>query len=94
MKNHEIIEFIRKNKDEINLYDPGKDHSERFLLKMQSRLHRFISIVPYLIRVAVATVLIFAASIMIFNNYIRKLPIIMRVEEKISVVFNAAIGTK
>ena len=31
-----------------------------------------ISIVPYLIRLAIASILIFTASIIIWNNYIRK----------------------
>jgi hypothetical protein len=31
-----------------------------------------MNIVPYLIRLAVATVIIFIASIIIWNNYIRK----------------------
>lgn len=73
MLSEDIIEnFIRENKDKFEVYRPPDRHLDKFLLKLNYRLRHLISIVPYLIRVAVATVLIFTASIMIWNNYIRK----------------------
>jgi len=67
-----IEEFIRKNKDKIGVYHPPESHFERFLLKMNFEIKHIISIVPYIIRVAFATIIIFTASIIIWNNFIRK----------------------
>lgn len=73
MINEDNIEnFIRENKDKFGLYRPPDSHLERFLFKLDYRIRHLINIVPYLIRVAVATVIIFTASVLIWNNYIRK----------------------
>lgn len=67
-----IEEFIRKNKDKFDRYYADNQHEERFLQKLSRRFKKFISIVPYLIRVLIMTIIIFTASIIIWNNYIRK----------------------
>ena len=46
-----------------------------------------MSILPYLIRVAIVTVIIFVASIIIWNNYIRKDRHEVTLKEKIVNVF-------
>jgi hypothetical protein len=71
--NHDTIEkFIFENKDEFETYSPPENHLDRFLFKLNFRIRHFISIVPYLIKVAVATVVIFIASVVVWNNYIRR----------------------
>jgi hypothetical protein len=73
MTNNDNIEkFIRENRDKIGVDQPQDIHMEKFLIKLNNRILHIISIVPYLIRVAISTVLIFAVSILIWNNYIRK----------------------
>jgi hypothetical protein len=73
MLNEDSIEtFIRENKDKFGIYPLPDNHMEKFLFKLNYRIRHLISIVPYLIRVAAATVLIFAASFIVWNNYIRK----------------------
>jgi len=73
MRGEDTIEsFILKNRDKFETMGPSEDHTERFLNKLNQRIRHIISIVPYLIKVAVATVLIFTASIIIWNNFIRK----------------------
>jgi len=67
-----IEKFIRDNKDKFGVYSPNDNHMETFLSKLNSRIKHIINIAPYLLRVAVATVLIFSASIIVWNNYIRK----------------------
>lgn len=67
-----IEEFIRKNKDKFDGYYVDNHHEERFLQKLSRRFKKFISIVPYLIRVLIMTIIIFFASVIIWNNYIRK----------------------
>jgi hypothetical protein len=71
--NHDTIEkFIFENKDEFGTYSPPESHMDRFLFKLNFRIRHFISIVPYLIKVAVATVVIFISSVVVWNNYIRR----------------------
>lgn len=73
MFNEDSIEtFIRKNKDKFGVYHPPDGHMEKFLFKVKYRIRYIISIVPYLIRLGIASILIFTASIIIWNNYIRK----------------------
>ncbi len=73
MFNEDSIEtFIRNNKDKFGVYHPPDGHMEKFLFKVKYRLHYIISIVPYLIRLGIASILIFTASVIIWNNYIRK----------------------
>jgi hypothetical protein len=71
MKNiseEKLEEFIKKNKSEFNVYKPTKDHDKRFMALLMIRLRRaFINIAPYLIKVAVATVLIWLVTIAIWE---------------------------
>lgn len=52
--------------------EPRKNHEERFLLKLRSRFKHLISIVPYLIKVLIVTIIVFTLSIIVWDNYIRK----------------------
>jgi hypothetical protein len=89
MLNEENIEsFIRENKAKFSVYRPPEGHLEIFLFKLNYRIRHIISIVPYLIRVAVATVIIFASSIIVWNNYIRKDRHEITLKNKICVVIN------
>jgi len=73
MTNNDNIEkFIRENRDKFAVDQPHNNHMEKFLTKLNTKILHIISIVPYLIRVAIVTVLIFTASLLIWNNYIRK----------------------
>jgi hypothetical protein len=67
-----IEKFIRDNKDKFGVYSPNDSHLDTFLSKLNSRIKNIINIAPYLVRVAIATVLIFTSSILVWNNYIRK----------------------
>jgi hypothetical protein len=67
-----IENFIRKNKHKFGDYRLPDNHLEIFMNKLNRRIRNIISIVPYLIKVTIATVIIFAASIIIWNNYLRK----------------------
>jgi len=88
MLNEDTIEkFIRENKDKFSVYRLP-DHLEKFLFKLNYRIRHIISIVPYLTRVAVATVIIFLASILIWNNYIRKDRHVVNLRTKITLVIH------
>jgi len=67
-----IEEFILANKHKFDSHVPKNMHERSFLVKLRARFMVTISIVPYLIRVAVCTVLVFAASVWAWNSYIRK----------------------
>jgi hypothetical protein len=56
--------------------------------KLNNRIKNIISIVPYLIKVTIATVVIFTASIIIWNNYIRKDRHEITLRNKISLFVN------
>jgi hypothetical protein len=87
--NEDSIEsFIRKNKDKFGVYRPPDNHLEKFLFKLNYRIREMINIVPYLIRVALATVIIFIASIVIWNNFIRKDRNQLTLTNKISLVIH------
>jgi hypothetical protein len=87
--NEDNIEiFIRENKDKFGIYRPPDSHLEKFLFKLHYRLRHIISIVPYLIRVTIATIIIFLASILIWNNYIRKDRNEVTLRNKISLVIH------
>jgi hypothetical protein len=89
MLNEDTIEkFIRKNKDKFSVYRLPDSHLEKFLFKLNYRIRHIISIVPYLFRVAVATVIIFLASILIWNNYIRKDRHVVTLRTKIILVIH------
>ena len=71
MKNlteEKLEEFIKKNKSEFNVYKPTKNHDKRFMALLMIKLRRaFINIAPYLVKVAVATVLIWLVTIAIWE---------------------------
>jgi hypothetical protein len=66
-----IEEFIKINKDKFDIYRPKSNHEEHFVIKLHKKFQKIISIIPHLIKVAIATVLIFAISIWLWNSYIR-----------------------
>jgi hypothetical protein len=68
----ELEELIRKNRNEFDDASPANNHAEIFLSKLAARIRHLVSIVPYLIKVFVITVIIFVSSIIVWNNYIRK----------------------
>jgi hypothetical protein len=67
-----IESFIRENKDKFEIHRPPGSHLDNFFFKLNYRIKHLINIVPYLVRVAIATVIIFAASIFFWNNYLRR----------------------
>ena len=68
----ELEDFIRENKDKFDVYQPKENHSNKFLVKLQDRLHKiFVSIVPHLVKVAITTVIVFAVSLFVWNGWIR-----------------------
>ena len=87
MLNEDSIEdFIRNNKDKFGVYHPPDNHLEKFLFKLNCKIREIINIVPYLIRVGVVTVIIFIASIALWNNFIRKDRQQITLRNKISLV--------
>lgn len=68
----ELEKFIIENKDKFDRYSPKKGSEDRFFVKLVQRFKKIISIVPYLVRVAIVTAIIFIISIWAWNAYIRK----------------------
>lgn len=78
----EIERYIRDHKDVFPEREPESNHEEHFLLKLSNRFKKFISIVPYLVKVLIVTILIFTASIFVWYKYMNH-PIVDTVIEKI-----------
>jgi hypothetical protein len=72
MKN--IEEIIRTNKDFFEEHEPSKGHLERFSVKLEIRFQTKApkrSIVPYLLRAAVVTLLVTLSSLWTWDHFIR-----------------------
>lgn len=70
-----IEEIIRQNKGFFEDEEPGDGHFERFTMKLEMRLHsvsRKKSIVPYLLRAAVVTLLVTLSSLWTWDHFIRQ----------------------
>ena len=76
MKNwtdEELEKFIRDNKDAlVDGCRPVVGHEIKFMTKLKLRVKSYIDITPYLVKIAIVTVIIFIASALIWNNFIRK----------------------
>jgi len=72
MKN--IEDIIRENKGQFDLNEPIDGHLERFDWKLDKRLHSRMtrrSIVPYLLKAAVVTLLVTLSSLWAWDQFIR-----------------------
>lgn len=68
-----IDEILRDNKDLFENMEPSEGHLERFRLKLEQRSHPVSikrSIVPYLLRAAVVTLLITLSSLWTWEHFI------------------------
>jgi len=61
---HEIVHCLH------NIYEPEADHDQHFLKKLITKFKEVIDIVPYLVKVGLATILIFILSFLIWRTYI------------------------
>jgi hypothetical protein len=66
----DLERFIRSNRDKFNESQPAPDHQQLFLRKLLNKFREVISIVPYLVKVGVATLLIFILSFFVWKMYI------------------------
>ena len=66
----ELEKFIRKNKDQFDVYQPDPRHNQQFLEKLINKFKKVISIVPYLVKVGIATILIFFLSFLVWKTFI------------------------
>jgi saccharopine dehydrogenase-like NADP-dependent oxidoreductase len=66
----ELEKFIKENKDKFDIYQPDPDHNQHFLIKLLNKFKEVISIVPYLVKVGIATILIFILSFLVWKAYI------------------------
>lgn len=69
-----IEEIIRKNRGEFDDREPSDGHLERFSFKLATRLHAGRtkkSILPYLLKAAVVTLLVTLSSLWTFDHFVR-----------------------
>jgi hypothetical protein len=70
LKEEELEQFIRENKDKFDINEPESNHNQQFLKKLMNKFKEVISIVPYLVKIGIATIIIFALSFLIWRAYI------------------------
>jgi len=70
LKEEELDKFIRENKDKFDVHEPEIDHNQHFLNKLINKFKEVINIVPYLVKVGLATIFIFVLSFLIWRAYI------------------------
>jgi len=66
----ELEKFIRENKDKFDTYHPETNHYQLFLTKLIKKFREVISIVPHLIKVGIATILVFLLSFVVWKTYL------------------------
>ncbi|MGB8492158.1 MAG: hypothetical protein WCE64_13960 [Bacteroidales bacterium] len=66
----ELEEFIRENKDKFDVYQPESNHNQHFLNKLINKFKEVINIVPYLVKVGIATMIVFGLSFLLWRAYI------------------------
>ncbi len=69
-KEEELEKFIRENKDKFDTYQPDPDHNQLFLARLIKKFKEVISIVPYLVKVGIATILIFILSFFVWKIFL------------------------
>jgi len=69
LEEEELEKFIRENKDKFDVNEPESNHDQHFLNKLINKFKEVINIVPYLVKVGLATILIFILSFFIWRTY-------------------------
>jgi hypothetical protein len=69
LEEEELEKFIRVNKDKFDINEPESNHDQHFLNKLINKFKEVINIVPYLVKVGLATTLIFILSFFIWRIY-------------------------
>ena len=67
----ELEKFIKENRDKLIKSKPTAGHEIKFMTKLQLRVKSFIDLTPYLVKVAIVTVIIFIASSLIWYSFFR-----------------------
>jgi hypothetical protein len=70
LEEEELEKFIRDNKEKFDVYQPEPDHNQHFLNKLIKKFKEVINIVPYLVKVGIATILVFTISFLVWRAYI------------------------
>lgn len=75
MKNwteEELEKFIRDNKDAlVDGCRPVIGHEVKFMTKLQLRVKSFIDLTPYLVKVAIVTIIVFLCSMFVWYSFMR-----------------------
>jgi hypothetical protein len=66
----ELEKFIRANKDKFDINEPESEHNQHFFNKLINKFKAVINIVPYLVKLGLATLLIFIFSFLIWKTWL------------------------
>ena len=68
----DLEKFIKENRELLLKGKPSTGHEIKFMTKLKLRVKSVIDITPYLVKVAIVTIIVFLCSIFIWYNFIRK----------------------
>jgi hypothetical protein len=66
----ELEKFVRANKDKFDIYEPESEHNQHFFNKLINKFKAVINIVPYLVKLGLATLFIFIFSFLIWKTWL------------------------
>jgi hypothetical protein len=66
----DLEKFIKENKDKFDTNHLNPRHHQLFLAKLIKKFKEVISIVPYLVKVGIATILVFILSFVVWKAYL------------------------
>lgn len=67
-----IEKVIDNNKEDFDTESLKTNHEEKFMTRLRSKIKNCIDLTPYLVKVAIITIIIFIGSFLIWNSFIRK----------------------
>jgi len=78
MKNwtdEELEKFIKENKDAlVDGCRPIVGHEIKFMTKLQLKVKHYVDITPYLVKVAIVTIIVFLCSVFAWYSFMRTDP--------------------
>jgi hypothetical protein len=67
----DLEKFIKENRDKLIKSKPTAAHEIKFMTKLQLRVKSFIDLTPYLVKVAIVTIIVFLCSMFVWYSFMR-----------------------
>jgi hypothetical protein len=67
----DLEKFIKENRELLLKGKPTTGHEIKFMTKLQLRVKSFIDLTPYLVKVAIVTIIVFLCSMFVWYSFMR-----------------------